>query len=183
MVIVDANVLLYATNESMPQHPGARRWIEAALSGVEAVGFAWIVLLAFLRLSTLPALFPRPLQASTALDVVDNWLSAAPALAVHPTLRHAVVLRGLLTESGTAGNLVTDAHVAALCLEHGASICTYDRDFNRFPRTSSVLTELGWWRNSSAKGECPLASHIHDRLELPVVEPQSPTRHGSTAPR
>ena len=132
MVIVDANVLLYATNESMPRHADARRWVAAALNGREAVGFAWIVLLAFLRLSTLPALFPQPLQTTTALDVVDNWLSATPAVLIHPTPRHAAVLRGLLGGIGTAGNVVTDAHVAALCIEHGASLCTFDRDFHRF---------------------------------------------------
>lgn len=132
MVIVDANVLLYAANASMPRHVSAKRWIEAALSGNEAVGFAWIVLLAFVRLSTLPILFQMPLGVGPALDVVDDWLAAGPAVVVHPTARHAAVLRSLLVESGTAGNLVTDAHLAALCIEHGASICTYDRDFSRF---------------------------------------------------
>ena len=132
MVIVDANVLLYAVNESMPRHLSAKGWIEEALNGNESVGFAWVVLLAFVRIVTLPALLPTPLGASDALDVVDEWLQAWPAVILHPTVRHASVLRGLLTEAGTAGNLVSDAHLAALSLEHGARICSFDRDFNRF---------------------------------------------------
>ncbi|MHB8620627.1 MAG: TA system VapC family ribonuclease toxin [Chloroflexota bacterium] len=133
MVIVDVNVLLYAVNESMPQHVRARRWVEEALSGNESIGFAWVVLLAFVRIATLPALFPEPLGATAALDLVDGWLGARPAVVVQPAVRHASVLRGLLAECGTAGNLVTDAHLAALSLEHGARICSFDRDFSRFP--------------------------------------------------
>jgi len=133
MVLVDANVLVYAVNESMTHHARAKRWVEEALNGTESVGFAWIVLLAFIRLSTLPAVFPSPLDVTTALDVVDAWLSARPAVVVHPTARHAALLRGLLVHTGTAGNLVTDAHLAALAVEHGARVCTFDRDFSRFP--------------------------------------------------
>ena len=128
---------LYSINESLPQHAGAKRWMEAALRGNDAVGFAWVVLLAFVRLSTLPALFPNPLETSFALDLVDDWLAAGPAVVVHPTARHAAVLRGLLGESGTAGNLVTDAHLAALSVEHSARVCTYDRDFNHFRGVTS----------------------------------------------
>ena len=141
MVLVDANVLLYAVNDSMPRHASAKRWIEQALSGTEAVGFAWHVLLAFVRLATLRALFPIPLEADAALDLVDEWLGARPALVVHPTARHASVLRGLLRESGTAGNLVSDAHLAALSIEHGARICSFDRDFNRFPGIRAFAPE------------------------------------------
>jgi len=133
LVIVDANVLVYAVNESMPQHSRARGWLEEALSGHESVGFAWVVLLAFMRIATLPALFPQPLSTSDALGLVDDWLDAGPAVVVHPTVRHAAVLRSLLLEAGTAGNLVSDAHLAALALEHGTRICSFDRDFNRFP--------------------------------------------------
>jgi uncharacterized protein len=124
LIIVDTNVLLYAANESLPHHASARRWIEAALRGNEGIGFAGVVLLGFVRLSTLPALFPTPLDTTVALDLVDDWLAAGPATVVHPTARHAAVLRGLLKETGTAGNLVTDAHLAALCIEYGARMCT-----------------------------------------------------------
>jgi uncharacterized protein len=133
LVIVDANVLVYAVNQSMPQHSGAKTWLEEALNSQESVGFAWVVLLAFLRISTLPALFPEPLASADALDVIGDWLDARPAVVVQPTHRHASALRSLLVEVGTAGNLVTDAHLAALSLEHGARICSFDRDFHRFP--------------------------------------------------
>lgn len=132
MVIVDADVLLYAIDESMPRHPAAKRWIEAALNGNETIGFDWVALLAFLRLSTRSGIFPRPIDRCTALNVVEAWLSAGPAVVVHPTDRHVAVLRGLLEHAGTAPNLVNDAHLAALCIEHGARMCTYDRDFSRF---------------------------------------------------
>jgi len=132
VIIVDVNVLLYAVNSRMPQHTSAREWMEEALSGSEAVGFAWIVLLAFVRLATRPAIFPTPLEPGTALDLIDDWLAARPARVVHPTLRHATLLRGLLESAGTAGNLVSDAHLAALAIEYGARICSFDRDFLRF---------------------------------------------------
>ena len=141
MIIIDANVLLYAVNESMPRHARARGWFEDALNGSEAVGFTWIVLLAFVRLSTLRSLFPTPLPVTAALDLVDDWLAAPPAIVVHPTTRHATILRGLLSESGSAGNLVSDAHLATLCIEHGARICTYDRDFNRFSGLNVVTPD------------------------------------------
>lgn len=132
MIVVDANVLLYAVNEQTPNHEPARLWVEHALSGDESVGFAWSVLLAFLRIATLPAFAPEPLDVSEAFDVVDEWLAADPATIVHPTPRHAAILRGLLSASGTAGNLTADAHLATIALEHGARVCTFDRDFERF---------------------------------------------------
>lgn len=133
MKLVDANVLLNAVNTSAPDHASARRWLDHALSGGAPVGFAWIVLLAFLRLTTRPGLFERPLTVDQAMDVVDGWLEPSPARVVHPTTRHAAVLAGLLRRAGTAGNLVTDAHLAALALEHRAQVVTYDSDFDRFP--------------------------------------------------
>jgi uncharacterized protein len=132
MVIVDANVLLYAVNGVSPHHRVAKGWVEGALGGDEPVGFAWVVLLAFLRLVTLPAVFPKPLDVDVALEVVEAWLSARAATVVQPTARHAVVLGGFLRASGTAGNLVTDAHLATLAVEYGARLCTFDRDFARF---------------------------------------------------
>ena len=139
MVIVDANVLLYAVNADMPQHARARRWIEEALNGQESVGFAWVVLLAFVRIATLPALCPTPLVTAEALDLVDAWLDAPAAVVVQPTARHAGVLRGLLMEAGTGGNLVADAHLASLAIEHGSRICRFDRDFACVPGAKVVL--------------------------------------------
>ena len=141
MVIVDANVLLYAVNESMPQHSRAKQWLEQALSGREPIGFAWVVLLAFVRIVTLPAFFPQPLGLGDALDVADAWLETPPAVVVQPTPRHAGVLWSLLQEVGAAGNLVTDAHLAALSLEHNASLCSFDRDFSRFRGVRLILPD------------------------------------------
>lgn len=132
MIIVDANVLLYAVNTSAPLHPPTRKWLERALNANEPVGFTWLVLLAFTRISTLSSLTDRPMSVGECLDVVDEWLSAPAATVIHPTSRHFAVLRGLLVEAGTAGNLTNDAHLAAIAIEHGAQICTFDRDFARF---------------------------------------------------
>ena len=132
MKLVDANVLLYAVNESEPRHQEARRWLDTALSGRDPVGFSWVVLLAFLRLATRVGLFPNPLPVPAAMETISEWLLAAPSVVVEPTSRHAAVLAGLLADVGTAGNLVTDAHLAALALEHDATVVTYDGDFGRF---------------------------------------------------
>jgi len=132
VLLVDANVLLYAVNEEAGEHAAARNWLRRALGGGEAVAFAWTVVLAFLRVSTHPAVFPRPLAAAQAAEVVERWLETPPALTLEPTRRHLPLLRGLLERSGTAGNLVGDAHLAALALEHGATVVSFDRDFARF---------------------------------------------------
>jgi uncharacterized protein len=132
VLLVDANVLLYAVNERGREHHAARTWLEGALSGGEAVAFAWTVVLAFLRLATHPAVFPRPLSIDEATGACEVWLGAAPAVTVEPTHRHLAVLGGLLAQQGTAGNLVADAHLAALALEHNATVVSFDRDFARF---------------------------------------------------
>jgi toxin-antitoxin system PIN domain toxin len=128
----DANVLLYAVDESAHHHATARAWLEAALSGSETVAFSWSVLLAFVRLGTRPIVFEHPLTADEALDIVEGWLDQPAATVVNPTLRHIAVLRELLQPLGTAGNLTSDAHLAALAIEHGAELCSYDADFSRF---------------------------------------------------
>ena len=132
MHIVDTNVLLYATNEDAPNHSRARRWLQAALTGSETVGFAWPVLIAFIRLSTHPRATRLPLTADTAIGTVRAWLGQPAAVIVEPTSRHLDVLAGLLGEVGTAGNLVNDVHLAALALEHSATVVSFDRDFGRF---------------------------------------------------
>jgi uncharacterized protein len=130
--VVDANVLLYAVNEDAPHNRAARGWLDGALAGREAIGFGWVVLLAFLRLSTRPALFPRPLALEQAFDVLEFWLERPAAIVLHPSERHSSLLRGLLGGVGTAANLVNDAHLATLAVEHGAEIVSFDRDFERF---------------------------------------------------
>jgi toxin-antitoxin system PIN domain toxin len=134
----DANVLLYALDDTSPRHAGAKAWLDAALSGSEEVGFAWLVLLAVLRLTTKPAVFAHPLRPDEAFDVIDEWLAQPCSLIVHPTVRHVGLLRGLVSAVGTAGNLTTDAHLAALSLEYGAAICSYDANFSRFPGVALV---------------------------------------------
>ena len=133
MKLVDANLLLYAVNEDAPQHAKARAWLENALSGPEPLAFDWTVLLAFLRLSTRTAVFPRPLTVDQAMDVVASWLEQPCAELVDPAERHLDVLRRLLGPLGTAGNLTSDAHLATLALEFGAELCSCDSDFGRFP--------------------------------------------------
>jgi toxin-antitoxin system PIN domain toxin len=128
----DANLLLYAVDESAARHQPARAWVEERLSGTETVAFAWVVLLAFVRLATSPRVFHSPLTASEALDLVDGWLAQPCATVVQPTGRHASVLRELLEPLGTAGNLTTDAHLAALAIQHGGELCSTDSDFSRF---------------------------------------------------
>lgn len=132
MVVVDANVLLYAVNSRAAQHERARDWLDASLAGAEAVGLAWVALLAFVRISTNPSIFPVPMTSHDAAAQVEAWLGAPAAVVAHPTARHAGVIGGLLRESGSAGNLTTDAHLAALAIEHNAEIVSYDRDFARF---------------------------------------------------
>jgi toxin-antitoxin system PIN domain toxin len=128
----DVNLLLYAVDESSPPHDRARSWLERTLSGTEEVGFAWAVLLGFIRISTNPVAFAHALTAADAFDYVDSWLDQSVATVVHPTPQHAAVLRDLLEPLGTAGNLTSDAHLAALAIEHGAELCSRDADFSRF---------------------------------------------------
>lgn len=132
MKLVDANVLLYAVNRDAGHHEASRRWLEVVLSGDETVGLAWVALLAFVRLSTKLGLFPRPLSVEEAWDRVDGWLAAAPAVELHPHAGHARRIRDLLAPLGTGGNLVNDAHLAALAIEHRATLVSWDHDFGRF---------------------------------------------------
>lgn len=131
-MIVDANVLLYAVNSDATAHEPSRRWLDGTLSGGGTVAFSWIALLAFVRLSTKAGLFPRPLSAAAAMDRVDAWLAAPAAVVVEPTVRHAAIVRDLLEATGVGGNLVNDAHLAALSLEHRCGIVSFDNDFSRF---------------------------------------------------
>lgn len=132
MKLVDANVLLYAVNRDAVHHETARRWLDGSLSGDATVAFAWVALLAFVRLSTKVELFPAPLSIDGALDRVDAWISAGPAVIVEPTPDHPGILRRLLGQVGAGANLVNDAHLAALAIEHRCAVVSYDNDFSRF---------------------------------------------------
>lgn len=132
MNLVDVNVLLYATNEDDPRHEACREWLDRSLSAGGPVGFTWLVVLAFLRLSTKPGLFPDPWPVDDAVDLVRRWLDHPGSVVLEPTPRHLDVVAGLLVTVGTGGNLTTDAHLAAIALEHHATVVTYDSDFSRF---------------------------------------------------
>ena len=138
MILVDANVLIYAIDADSPHHRPARRWLEGALSGTTPVGFAWIVILAFLRLTTRSGILRKPLPPERAMAFAEEWLAQPYVRAVGPGQGHWPILRKLLQDSGTAGNLTSDAHLAAVALELGASICSTDGDFERFPGVERI---------------------------------------------
>ena len=132
MKLPDVNVLLYARDQTARRHATARQWLETALSGSETVGLAWVVLLGFMRISTNPRAYDQPLSVADALDQLDEWIDLSSTAIVAPTSRHPTILRGLIEAAGTAANLTTDAHLAALAIEHGATLATFDGDFHRF---------------------------------------------------
>lgn len=139
MRLVDANVLLYAVNVSAREHGIACTWLERSLNGNEPVAFAWVALLAFIRVSTRQGIFPQPLEPEAAFGFAEQWLARPASVVLEPTPRHLAILRGLLSSAGTAGNLTSDAHLATLALEHGAEVWSFDRDFARFPGLRSRI--------------------------------------------
>ncbi len=132
MRIVDLNVLLYAVNSDAAQHDLVRGWWETALNDEDTVGLAWVVLLGFLRLVTNPRVFPRPLAPDIAAAKLDGWLALYNVQVVREKDDHWGTLKSLLRDAGTAGNLTTDAHLAALALSHDAVLVSCDTDFARF---------------------------------------------------
>lgn len=132
MNLVDANILIYAVNSDSANHDRVRLWFETALSGAEPVGLSWSVLLAFLRITTRRGILERPLSVSDALAHIDTWLGQPCVELVVPGPHHWSVLRTLVDASGTAGNLTSDAHLAALALEGGWTMVSADSDFRRF---------------------------------------------------
>ena len=142
-MLVDANVLLFAVDATSRFHEAAGSWLTDRLNGPRRVGLPWQSLTAFLRISTHPRASERPLTPEEAWSYVDDWLGAGASWIPLPAARHAEILRGLVTAYGLTGNLISDAHLAALAIEHGLTICSADTDFARF-------TEVRW--------EDPLAS-------------------------
>ena len=132
MKLVDANVLIYAINSDASHHERSRQWLEAALSGTEPVGMTWGVLLAFLRVTTRHGILERPLSVADAVAYIDAWLQQPPVELVVPGPNHWPILRTLIAASGTAGNLTSDAHLAAQALEGGWTVVSTDSDFRRF---------------------------------------------------
>ena len=132
MKLVDVNLLVYAVNRDAPDHRKAKRWFERAVVDSETIGIAWIVVLAFLRITTRPGILQHPLGQEDAIGYVDEWLALPNTELVVPGDAHWRILSRLLRSSGTLGNLTSDAHLAALALEHGAVIYSADYDFQRF---------------------------------------------------
>ena len=138
MILVDANLLIYAVNQDLPQHKKAKDWLEGVLSGSGVVGIPLVSLLAFLRLCTSPRVFAQPLTPEAAIAYIDEWLAQPPVRLVGPGAGHWAILRNLLLQTGMSGNLTTDAHLAALALEQGYCIHSADNDFRRFPGLKHV---------------------------------------------
>ncbi len=133
MIIPDVNLLLYAYSEQTRLHEPAREWWESLLNGTERVGVPWAVVVSFVRLMTNRSAVTNPITPTQALDFVDEWFVRTHVLALNPSSRHLMFLRRNLMAAGVGGNLVSDAHIAALAMEHQAEVHTNDRDFVRFP--------------------------------------------------
>ncbi|MEQ1855976.1 MAG: type II toxin-antitoxin system VapC family toxin [Longimicrobiales bacterium] len=142
MIVPDINVIVHAYNGGSPQHARAKAWWEQALSRPAPIGLAWVVALGFVRITTHSRVLSNPLTVAKACSHVESWLAQPQVSLLHPGERHATVLFDLLRTLGTAGNLTTDAHLAALAIEHQAELCSTDADFARFSglRWSNPLT-------------------------------------------
>jgi hypothetical protein len=142
MILIDANILLYAYDESAEQYDQARSWLEQQFSGGDLTALSWQSITAFLRIGTNPRAYTAPFTLREAAQIVSEWLNQGTVVVLTPTSRHWEIFRELLEEGQAAGPLVMDAHLAALSIEHGAVLCTTDRDFSRFRglRTSNPLS-------------------------------------------
>ncbi len=133
MILVDANLLVYARMSTFPEHGAARDWLDGRLNRTAAVGLPWPSLLAFVRLASNPRIFERPETVESAWQQVEEWLDCPPSWIPHPTDQHRRALGSLLAGQRAKANLVPDAHLAALAIEHGLTLCSTDGDFARFP--------------------------------------------------
>ena len=133
MILVDANLLIYSRVRTYPQHEASRDWLDAQLNGPTPVGLPWLSILAFMRVITNPRLFPRTEGFSGAWTQIRTWLESDVAWIPEPGERHADVLGSFMTMPGMSPALVSDAHLAALAIEHGLTVCSADGDFARFP--------------------------------------------------
>lgn len=133
MILPDINLLLHAYNSESPVHAAARQWWEGLLNGTRPVGLAWVAILGFIRVATHRQILVNPLPVATACDHTRSWLSQPYVSIIEPGPRHAEILFGLLETLGSAGSLTTDAHLAALAIDHQAELHSTDADFTRFP--------------------------------------------------
>lgn len=133
MILPDVNLLIHAYNSQSPVHAAARAWWEELLNGTTPVGLAWVTLLGFIRIATHRQILTNPMTVSVACGHVRAWLSQPYVSVIDPSARQAEILFGLLESLGTAANLTTDAHLAALAIDHQAELHSTDADFTRFP--------------------------------------------------
>jgi hypothetical protein len=133
MILIDANVLLYAYDPSSPHHRAARGWLETTISKPEDIGLTWMTLLAFVRISTSPRPLEHPLSTTEAVAIASRWLERPMVTIPNPGEGHWEILCDLMAKGQAHGRLIMDAHLAALAIEHGATLATTDRDFARFP--------------------------------------------------
>jgi toxin-antitoxin system PIN domain toxin len=138
MILVDANLLLYAYNSASPQHRPARQWLENAFSQKQPVGFCWLTLLAFFRISTNFRIFPAPFSAKESLAIIATWLEQPSACILEPGEQFWKIWTALIKEGQATGPLASDAFLAALAIEHGAALFSTDRDFSRFLKLKFV---------------------------------------------
>ena len=141
-MLIDANLLLYATDARSPDHAAASAWLTDQLNGDRRVGLPWQSLGAFLRIATHPRAYDRPLTAADAWRQVEDWLACEVTWTPGPGSRYAGILGGLVAAHDVRGNLVPDAQLAALAVEHGLTVCSADGDFARFGNVA--------WRNPLA---------------------------------
>ncbi len=132
MKLLDLNLLIYAVNEDTANHNTAKSWLETQFNGTESIGIPWIVILGFLRIMTNGKIFPTPLSEETAIELIDAWLQHPLITIPEPGANHWSLVKELILETGTAGNLTSDIHLAAIAIEHGAKLFTLDADFSRF---------------------------------------------------
>ena len=132
MILVDANLLIYAYAREMPKHDAARDWLDRQINTRPRVGLPWPSLLAFVRLLSNPRIFENPVPVATVWEQVEKWLSATAVWIPGPTENHAAILGPLMRETVSRANLVPDAHLATLAIEHGLTLCSTDGDFARF---------------------------------------------------
>lgn len=133
MIVPDLNLLLYAHDATSPRHEAARTWWEELSNGTERVGLSWLVVAGFIRLTTGPSVMGQPATPSQAIDTVEEWFRLPHVSPINPGSEHLRLLRQALAAAGVGGNLVTDAHIAALAMEYQAEVHSNDSDFGRFP--------------------------------------------------
>jgi len=133
VILVDANLLLYVKFEDMPQHERAAAWLEQTVRERSRIGMPWPSLLGFVRVATSARVYAHPLSTAQAWEQVEEWLALPGVWIPQPTEQHAKVLGDLLLAANAGGNLVPDAHLAAIAIEHGLEVCSSDADFARFP--------------------------------------------------